>query len=611
MSATEIISESRRYADNWVDRADQLVGRLGDFSDLRAVPLLDVPNWDQLQPGSVTFTSNLLSLLNGNDWTGDADIGKVTFEMSPAFKSIDFPKAPAFDFDKFNTPDLNIAPPQVNIGNAPAPLNASAPNAPHLNPVSIPSAPTLNIPAPVEVSTTIHLPSVPTIDLPPALTSLDFSFVAAVPDAAFTFQFDEVAYNSVMLDEVKGKLLHDLQNGGYGIEPGDEVSLWERAREREAELASQELDTITRDFASRGFLLPPGALFAATEGIRAKTLAGAASLSRDVALKRADLLVQNRQFTIQQVREVEALLVNMHMAAMERVLRAAQISAQYAMEVFRARVEKAKLRLEAIQTQAQTFRDAVAAEAQKVEIYRAQLQAELSKMEIDKNRVELYRAKLSGVEMLANIYRIQVQAAEAAINAERSKVETYKAEIDGYLATVRAKELEFSAYEAQLRGEQTKVQLYGEQVRAHTARADAMKTRADVKALEVRAYSEAMEAAVRRFEVDVRAVAEKNGVLQKADEAKLRAFTAKMDALKARLAGAESYAQVGINEEVQRTRSRLEASRLSVDAAKAKIALNLDSDRFRMQAADAAVGVYKEMVVGALGALNSIASLSE
>jgi hypothetical protein len=91
----------------------------------------------------------------------------------------------------------------------------------------------------------------------------------------------------------------------------------------------------------------------------------------------------------------------------------------------------------------------------------------------------------------------------------------------------------------------------------------------------------------------------------------LRAFTAKMDALRARLSGAESYAQVGINEEVQRTRNRLEASRLSVDAAKAKIALNLDSDRFRMQAADAAVSVYKEMVVGALGALNSIASLSE
>jgi hypothetical protein len=526
-------------ADSWIEHADELVVRLGDFSDHRWPNDIRITNWEDIQPSNETFTMELLELLAGDDWTGDADIGKVTFEQPPAFNSGDLPNAPTFDFDKFSMPELNVPAPRVNIGNAPAPLNASAPNAPHLNPVSIPSAPTLNIPAPVEVSTTINLPSVPTIDLPPALTSLDFSFVAAVSDAAFTFHFDEVAYSSALLDEVKSKLLHDLQHGGYGIEPGDEASLWERAREREAELASQELDTITRDFASRGFLLPPGALFAATEGIRAKTLAGAASLSRDVALKRADLLVENRQFTIQQAREVEALLVNMHMAAMERVLRAAQISAQFAVEVFRARLDKAKLRLEAIQTQAQTFRDAVAAEAQKVEIYRAQLQAELSKMEIDKNRVELYRAKLSGVEMLANIYRIQVQAAEAAINAERSKVETYKAEIDGYLALVRAKESEFSGYEAQLRGEQTKVQLYGEQVRAYTAQADAKKTQADVKALEVRAYSEAMEAAIRRFEAEVRAVAEKNDVTQKEDEAKLRAYSAKMESMRAKLAGAE------------------------------------------------------------------------
>ncbi len=611
MAVSEIISKSQDYASNWVSRADTLVERLGSFSDHRWPANIDVPDWNDLQPGTGTFTSDLLALLKGDAWTGYADIGKVTFEPPPTFNSSDFPKAPSFDFDNFKMSDLDIDAPPVNIGNAPPPLNASAPWAPSLHPVSIPRAPTLVMPAPVDVSTTIHLPSVPTIDLPPALTSLDFSFVAAVPDAAFTFNFDEVAYSSALLDGVKAKLLHDLQHGGYGIEPGDEVSLWERAREREAELASQELDTIRRDFASRGFLLPPGALFAATEGIRAKALAGAASLSRDVALKRADLLVENRQFTIQQAREVEALLVNMHMAAMERVLRAAQVSAQYAMEVFRARVEKAKLRLEAIQTQAQTFRDAVAAEAQKVEIYRAQLQAELSKMEIDKNMVELYRAKLSGVETLANIYRIQVQAAEAAINAERSKVETYKAEVDGYVALIRAKESEFSGYEAQLRGEQAKVQLYVEQVRAYTAEADAKKTQADVKALEVRAYSEAMEAAIRRFEAEVRYVAEKNGVLQKKDEAKVRAFTAKMDALRAKLAGAEGYAQVGINEEVQRTRNRLEASRLAVDAAKAEIALNLDSDRFRMQAADAAVGVYKEMVVGALGALNSIASLSE
>lgn len=142
----------------------------------------------------------------------------------------------------------------------------------------------------------------------------------------------------------------------------------------------------------------------------------------------------------------------------------------------------------------------MAAEAQKVEIYRAQLQAELSKMEIDKNRVELYRAKPSGVEMLANIYRIQVQAAEAAINAERSKVETYKAEIDGYLALVRAKGVGVLGL---MRRSCAASRPRCSSFRAGACPHGAGRSRegnADVKALEVRAFSEVMDAAIRRFE---------------------------------------------------------------------------------------------------------------
>lgn len=610
MSATEIISESRSYASSWVARADQLVTRLGSFSDAQFPGFVQVPLWDQLQPGSGTFTANLLSLINSAK-VSPADIGKVAFAPIPVFNSGDYPTAPVFDASKYSVPSFTEHAPSINFGDAPSPLSAQVPRVPTLKAISVPDAPTLAMPAPIDVGTAIFLPPVPTIDLPPAMTTVDYSFVDVIPDAAFVFNFDEVAYQSAMLDGLKAKLMSDLTNGGYGIEPGDEAGLWDRAREREGELANQEMQAAERDFASRGFMMPPGALFGAMEGIRSKAMTSAATLSREVALKRADLYVDNRKFTIEQVREVEQLMVNMHMAAMERVLRAAQVSAQYVMEVFRGRVEKAKLKLESIQTRAQAFRDAIAAEAQKVELYRAQLQAELSKLQIDQSRVDLYRAKLSAVETMANIYRTQVQAAEAAINAERSKVETYKAEVDGFMATVKAKESEFSGYEARIRGESAKVQLFSEQVRAHSAQVDAKRTEAEIKGLEVKTFSTRADVALRKFEMQVRAAAEQNGLLQNADEAKLRAFNAMLDGLKAQIAGATSYAQVGTNEEIQRISARLDAARLSVDATKANIAGRLDLDKFRLGAAEAAVGVYKDMVVGALGSLNSIASLSE
>ena len=608
MSATEIIAESRQYANSWVQSADALITRLGAFSDDQFPIFATSP---LVAPGTGTFTADLKSLIGGAKLGPPQEIGKVTFEPTPLFSESNYPKAPVFDADRYRVPELTAAAPIVNFGNAPAPLASQVPVVPALQSISVPGAPTLSMPTLIEVGKSIYLPPVPTINMPPSMTTVDYSFVDVIPDAAFTFDFDEQAYQSAMMDTLKAKLINDMVNGGYGIEPGDEAGLWDRAREREGEAASAELQAVERDFASRGFMMPPGAMFGAMEAIRAKALGVAATLSREVALKRADLYVENRRFTIEQVRELEQLMLNQHMAAMERVLRAAQVSAQYVMEVFRARVEKSKLKLEAIQTRAQAFRDATAIEAQKVELYRAQLQAELSKLQIDQSLVELYRAQLSGVETMANIYRTQVQAAEAAINAERSKVETYKAEVDGFMATVKAKEAEFSGYEARIRGETSKVQLFSEQVRAHGAVVDAKRTEADIKSLEVKAYAENANIALRKFEMELRAAAEKNGMLMNADEAKLRAFNATVDGLKAQIAGATSYAQVGTNEEIQRLGARLDSARLGVDATKVNISSRLDLDKFRLSAAEAAVGVYKDMVVGALGSLNSIASLSE
>lgn len=608
MSATKIIADSRQFANSWVQRADALVTRLGDFSFGGYPGWVPIPT---VAPGTATFTADLKALIHGAKLIPSQDIGKITFEPIPRFSDADYPRAPEFDADRYSVPALTARAPAVNFGNAPAPLAGQVPVVPALKDIEVPDAPTLTMPTPIEVGTAVFLPPVPSIDMPPSMTTVDYSFVDVIPDAAFTFNFDEQAYQSAMLDALKAKLINDLVNGGYGIEPGDEAGLWDRAREREGEAASAEMQAVERDFASRGFMMPPGAMFGAMEAIRAKALGVAATLSREVAIKRADLYVENRRFTIEQVRELEQLMLNQHMAAMERVLRAAQVSAQYVMEVFRARVEKSKLKLEAIQTRAQAFRDAIAAEAQKVELYRAQLQAELSKLQIDQSRVDLYRAKLAGVETMANIYRAQVQAAEAAINAERSKVETYKAEVDGFMATVKAKESEFSGYEARIRGETSKVQLFSEQVRAHASAVDAKRAEADIKNLEVKAYAESANIAIRKFELELRAAAEKNGMLLNADEAKLRAFNAMVDGLKAQIAGATSYAQVGTNEEVQRISARLDAARLGVEAARININANLETSKFRLSATEAAVGVYKDMVVGALGSLNSIASLSE
>jgi hypothetical protein len=148
-------------------------------------------------------------------------------------------------------------------------------------------------------------PPYPTLEPPPPL-----------PDAPVV-AFEDI--DEELIEAVKVKLLYDLEHGGYGIEPDDEAALWQRARDRETQGAIAVDEEVVRQYAEGGFMIPPGSLYHA----RARALQAAAdkisSVNRDIALKRADLYVQNRQFTIQQSIAAQNVLIALHRAITEHV----------------------------------------------------------------------------------------------------------------------------------------------------------------------------------------------------------------------------------------------------------------------------------------------------
>ena len=91
-----------------------------------------------------------------------------------------------------------------------------------------------------------------------------------------------------------------ITQGGTGLNPVVEGQIWERDRGRilrEAGRAEQEAVSM---FAARGFPLPPGALNGALTRIQADTRDKLAQASRDVAIKQAELEVENVRFAVQQ-----------------------------------------------------------------------------------------------------------------------------------------------------------------------------------------------------------------------------------------------------------------------------------------------------------------------
>lgn len=114
-------------------------------------------------------------------------------------------------------------------------------------------------------------------------------------------------YSSSVTGALAGNLV-DRMAGGTGIDAAVEVQIWDRARERELATRQANIDQISRDSEALGWGLPPGVL---VDAIARETRAyhdGAATFSRDVAIKQAELEQVNLQKVFEQAVSFEQML---------------------------------------------------------------------------------------------------------------------------------------------------------------------------------------------------------------------------------------------------------------------------------------------------------------
>lgn len=173
--------------------------------------------------------------------------------------------------------------------------------------------------------------------------------------------------------------------GGTGLATAVEAAIWDRARGRELTTAQAKIDEVTAQAESLGFELPPGVL---NEGIRRETSAyydSVSSLSRDVAVKQAELEQANMQRAIEQANQFIASA-----SEFENVLsQINQRRAQVAVEVYRGEVEAFRASIEG-------FRAEVEQDVKHWEVQIKQLEAEMTFIQENaKINTEISRANLA------------------------------------------------------------------------------------------------------------------------------------------------------------------------------------------------------------------------
>lgn len=152
-------------------------------------------------------------------------------------------------------------------------------------------------------------------------------------------------YDSPLLGTLQSTLSSRLA-GGTGLSASVETALWDRARERELAAAQAGIDQVMGEAESLGWDLPVGVL---ADGVRREQRAyydKAAALSRDIAIKQAELEQSNLNTALAPAVQLEAALIDSEIKIQGLAVDAKTKLVAAAVGVFNAEVARFRAEIE-------------------------------------------------------------------------------------------------------------------------------------------------------------------------------------------------------------------------------------------------------------------------
>lgn len=422
------------------------------------------------------------------------------------------------EIEDVEIPEFTPTPFTLNIPDAPAQTSHGAvPTKPGLSDVDIPTMGAIEMPL---------FPSLATITVPdftfPTLPTWD----ATAPEfegtpVATILQWNDPQYATEIMPEVLTHL-RGIWAGGNGIAPAIEQAIFDRAAAREDLDASRQISAAATEFSARGFTMPPGMLTARIDAIREESQIKKIGLSRDIAIRMAEVHVENFRFAVEQALSAEATLFNIWNNIAARQFEAAKIQIDSQMAMYNAQVALFNARQSAYQTEAQIFKVRIDAELSELKIMEMQLQAELARGQLNEQNVKIYSERVRAALTEVEVFKARMQGAAIQADLNKNMIEMFKVEVQAWAEVVQADKLRFDAYKAQIEAELAKAGVLEAEARAYTAHVSGVSKRIDAEVSKVQSDIQRQEAAIRKYVADI----ERDRARAQADLAKIQAVSA-------------------------------------------------------------------------------------
>jgi len=445
------INQIDSILNTYLAKADTAITQLGNWTILLPTDPVNPPDLNPNFDYSFTIPDP------GSDCWGS--IPDWPMPTKPSFSgdaTIDVPTFPSFDptYVSINIPP----PPPYTIGAAPSPaptvVAPDYPDPPNLGTVDLPTLLGITVPEVPVIVIPDFDPVIPDFTMPPP------------PTASITWPGEE--YVAQIMDDVLSQITVFFA-GGTGIRNDVQESMFNQAVDREDRITHKAVQEVEDEFASRGFVAPPGLMLKRVDGIRDERNRTKSTIGRDILIKTMDVEIENLRFAVTSGIQAERLYVDLFLAAQERLFMAQQLTVQFGIQLYSYQVQAYLAAFEAVKIQVEVYKTQVEGALAQIELYKAEVDAELAKTEINKNLVDMYVAQISALQTYVNLYVAELQATKTKVEVDGVRVEAFGKEVDAYAALVAAEKTKFDAYESQIKGEVAKTSITEAEARAYQA----------------------------------------------------------------------------------------------------------------------------------------------
>lgn len=564
-----------------------------------------------------TKLTNFVNALTGSIFVAPTVSGDwISIEQPGTYEAPDVPELQNVEFrDPGNKPsalqlELVVDPIETFAEAAPttvlptAPvvnLDRPVPTVPEIGAVPIPDAPSITLP-----STPNYLTLNPVVF---GGVDLREDWLERLEDSPTLDLLAPTPYTYTRGPEYASELLDKLQavlsariNGGSGLNPAVEQAIWDRSRSRETQIAQANRDDVMRASESLGFLLPPGVLAAQLRQADQDYYDKLSSLSRDIAIKQADLEQQNLRETITAGIQLEGQLIDYSLKLEQLTFESAKALADNAIQAYNAQVGRFSALVQAYETYASVYKTIIDGQLAKVEVYKAQLAGEQAKADINRTLVEQYKATIDALQSQVSIYQAQVGAANTLVQLEQTKISAAAEQIRGFVAQINAETAKVETFKASVEAENTKLAGY--------------KIKADVYSAKVGAQAERARAQTSRFVAQTQAYsAQWDGyrAAVAAESERLRGLTSTNSLLVDGYRIAASAAEAQSNAYARQWEASIKQyegqQNFHISLAKINSDIIASNNAARLDAAKAGTQVYAQQVASAYGLVQTQASI--